>query len=88
MGLIVTNSWGLFRYGVKRYHYGKLIGIREFTEQPALDSLNNPFSEHTPHNEVDEGETVSTCRALYFSISIFPSAAASTISDININSAS
>ena len=30
MGMTITNCWKLFRYGVKREHYDKLIGIREF----------------------------------------------------------
>ena len=30
MGMTITNSWQLFRYGVKIDHYDKLIGIREF----------------------------------------------------------
>ena len=29
-GMIINNGWKLFRYGVKRYQYEKLIGIREF----------------------------------------------------------
>ena len=28
MGMTITNCWNLFCYGVKRYHYEKLIGIR------------------------------------------------------------
>ena len=28
MGMTITNCWKLFRYGVKRDHYEKLIGIR------------------------------------------------------------
>ena len=28
MGMNITNCWKLFRYGVKRNHYDKLIGIR------------------------------------------------------------
>ena len=28
MGMTINNCWKLFRYGVKRDHYDKLIGIR------------------------------------------------------------
>ena len=31
MGMTITNCWKLFRYGVKRDHYGNFIGIREFS---------------------------------------------------------
>ena len=96
MGMTITNLCKIFRYGVKRYHYDKLVGIREFLERLALDCFKDPFSTDTgtpannmpPLDEVDEGETVSTCRAIYFSSSISPSAAASTVSDITLNSAS
>ena len=44
MGMTITNCWKLFRYGVKRYHYDKLIGIREFLERLAQDCFNNKFS--------------------------------------------
>ena len=42
----------------------------------------------TPLDVVNDGDTVSTCRALQFSNCIYPSAAVSTISDITLNSAS
>ena len=32
MGIIITNYWKLFCFGVKRDHYEKLIGIRELLE--------------------------------------------------------
>ena len=32
MGMVITNGWKLFSYGVKRYHHDKLIGIREFLQ--------------------------------------------------------
>ena len=74
MGMTINNFWKLFCYGVKRYHYDKLIGIREFSKGLAQDFFNNPFSPDrgTPENnispldEVDDGDTVSTCRALHF----------------------
>ena len=96
MGMAITNSWELFSYGVKRDHYEKSIGIREVSEQLALDLFNNPFSTDTgtpaknipPLDEVDEAETVSTCRALHFSSSASPTTEVSTISDITLNSAS
>ena len=47
MGMAITNCWKLFRYGVKRDHYGKLVGIREFSERLALNCFNNPFSTDT-----------------------------------------
>ena len=70
MVMTITNCWKLFRYGVKRYHYDKLIGIREFSERLAQDSFNNNFSSDsgTPAknipllDEVDDEDKVSTCR--------------------------
>ena len=44
MVMTITNCWKLFRYGVKRERYGKLIGIREFSERLAQDFFNNKFS--------------------------------------------
>ena len=44
MGITITNFCKPFCYGVKRYHFEKLIGIREFLEQLALDYFNNTFS--------------------------------------------
>ena len=44
MVMTITNCWKLFCYGVKRYHYEKLIGIRELLEQLAQDCFNNTFS--------------------------------------------
>ena len=96
MGMTITNCWKLFRYGVKRTHYDKLIGIREFSERLAQDCFNNNFSSDsgTPAknipllDEVDDEYTVSTCRSLKFSTSISPSAAVSTISDLTQSSAS
>ena len=80
MGMTITNRWKLFCCGVKREHSEKLIGIRELLERLALDFLNNHFSTNTetpannisPPDEVNEGETVSTCRSLHFSSSINP----------------
>ena len=96
MGMTITNCWKLFLYGVKREHYDKLIGIREFSERIAQDCYNNNFSSDsgTPAKtvpilvEVGEEVTVSTCRSLQFSTSISPSAAVSTISDLTQSSAS
>ena len=80
MGMTITNCWKLFRCGVKRERYDKLIGIREFSERLAQDCFNNHFSsdsgtpaKNIPHlDEVDDEETVSTCRSLQFSTSISP----------------
>ena len=96
MGMTITNCWKLFRYGVKRDHYDKMIVIREFSERLAQDCLNNNFSSdrRTPENnmppldEVDDEDTVYTCHSLQFSISVSFSAAVSTISDLTQNSAS
>ena len=68
MVMNITNFWKLFCYGVKRDHYKKLIGIREFSEQLAQDCFNNNFSPDRgtpaknipPLDEVDNGDKVST----------------------------
>ena len=81
---------------VKRYHYDKLSGIKEFLERLAQDCFNNNFSPKTgtlaknipPLDEVNGGETVFTRRALHFSSCISPSAAARTISGITKYSSS
>ena len=96
MGMTITNFWKLFRYGVKRDHYDKLIGIREFSEGLTQDCFNNKFSSDRgtpaknipPLDEVDDGDTFSICHALQFSSCISPSADVSTISDMTKNSAS
>ena len=96
MGMNITNCWKLFRYGVKRYHHEKLIGIREFLERPAQDCFNNPFSTDRgtpeknipPLDEVDGGDKVSTCCALQFSSCMSPYTAVKTILDMTLNSAS
>ena len=88
MGMTITNCWKLFHCGVKREHYDKLIGIREFSEILAQDCFNNNFSSDigNPENniplldEVNDEDTDSTCRSLQFSTSITPSAAVNTIS--------
>ena len=62
----------------------------------ALDCFRNHFSTDNgtpvknipPLYDVDEVETFSTCRSLYFSSSIYPYAEDITISDITINIAS
>ena len=41
-----------------------------------------------PLDEVDDGDTVSTCRVIKFHICISPSASVRTISDMTLNSAS
>ena len=96
MGMTITNCWKLFSYGVKREHYDKLIGIIEVLKRLAQDCFNNNFSSDsgTPAknipllDEVDDEDTVYTCRSLQFSTSISPSAAVSTISDLTQSSAS
>ena len=47
MVMNITNLWKTFRYGVKKDHYDKLIGIRELLERLALDCFNNTFSNDT-----------------------------------------
>ena len=76
VGMNITDFWRLFLYGIKRDHYEKLIGIREFLEWLALYCFNNPFSTDTGApkkkpflDEVDDEETVSTFHALHFSSS-------------------
>ena len=96
MVITITNCWKLFRYGVKRDHYDKLIGIIESSERLAQDCFNNKFSSDRgtpeknilPLDEVDYGDTFSIFRALQFFSCISPSAAVSTISDMTQNSAS
>ena len=96
MGMTITNCWKLFRYGIKRDHYEKLIGIREFSERRAQDFFKYKFSSDRgtpaknipPLDVVDDEDTVSTCRALQFSTCISPSADFSTISNLTQNSAS
>ena len=43
IGMNITNGWKPFSYGVNRYHYEKLIDIRELSERLALDFFNNTF---------------------------------------------
>ena len=96
MGMTITNCWKLFRYGVKRTHYKKSIGIREFLERLAQDYFNNHFSSDSgtpennipPHDEADDEDTFSTCRSLQFSTYVSPSTAVSTILDLTQSSAS
>ena len=79
---------------VKRDHYEKLIGIREFSERLAQDCFNNTFSPDRgtppknipPLDEVNDGDKFSTCRALQFSSCISPSAAIITIYNMTLNS--
>ena len=96
MRMTIINFWNVFCYGVKRYNYERLIGIRELSEWLYQYCFNNIFSRDRgtpaknipPLDEVDDGDTVSTCRVLHFSSCISPSAAVSTISDMTLNSAS
>ena len=94
--MTITNRWKLFRCGVKRDHYEKLISIREFSERLAQDNFNNklsydrgtPAKNIPPLDDVNDEDTVSTCRVLQFCSCISPSASVSTISDMTQNSAS
>ena len=47
MGITETNLYKLVKYGVKIDTYDKLNGIREFSEQLALDCLNDPLTADT-----------------------------------------
>ena len=54
MEMTIPIFWKLFWYGVKRCHYEKLIGIREFSEWLAIYCFNNTFSTctETPENNI------------------------------------
>ena len=96
MEMTINNFWKLFSSGVKIDQYGKLFGIREFSEQLALYLFNNPFSTDTgtPAKnipllyEVDDGKKVYTFHALHFSSSSSCSTEVIPISDLNIYSSS
>ena len=96
MGMNITNCWKLFCYGVKRDHYYKWISIRYLFEQLDLDCFNSnfptdigtPAKNIPPLDEVDEWEKVSTCRALHFYSSIYPSAVVRKLYEITLSSAS
>ena len=51
MGITITNCWKLFCYGIKRDHYEKSIGIREFSERLARHRFKNPVSPETGNLE-------------------------------------
>ena len=95
MGMTINNCWKLFSSGVKRDHY-VFFGIRELLERLALYCFNNPFSTDTGTlennifflDEVDDGEIVSTLRAINFSSFDYCSTYVRIISDITLNSAS
>ena len=96
MGMTINNCWKLCRYGVKRYHYCKFIGIGNFLEQLAIDCFNNNFSTYTGTpskntpipDKVNDGETVYTFREINSPSSDYCSTEVRTIYDITINSAS
>ena len=82
----------IFCYCVNRYNYYKLIGIRELSERLALDLFNSPLSTDNgttakntpPLDELDDGEKVSTCQAINFSIYAYRYTEVSTIYDITL----
>ena len=94
-GMTITNFWKLFRYGVKREHYDKFIGIRELLEQIAVDSrsnnfktyIGNPTKKIPPLDEIDNKGTVYTCRRFNYSSSSPHNSYIRTISDITITTA-
>ena len=83
----------IFSCGVKRYNYYKWIGIRELSEQISLDFFNSPFSTNTenaakiisPLDELDDGQTVSTCQGLHFSSDDYRYTEFNNIYDITLN---
>ena len=93
MRISITNFWKLFNYSAKRYHYKKCFAIRELSKRLDLDLLNNYFLTDTGPpsksipllDEVDDGETVSTCHALHFCSSDSQSTEVINISDLTIN---
>ena len=94
--LILIISGSYFLNGLRDITMKQLIGIREFIEQLAIYCFNHtiPTDNTTwknnipPHDEVNEGETVSICHALHLPSSISTSAVAITIFDITLNSVS
>ena len=96
MEITITNCWKLFCYRVKRDNYDKLVVTREFYERLAPDCFSNTFSTDTgtPENniplldEVDDGEIVSTRRALRFYGSTSHYTEVINIPDITLNTAS
>ena len=96
MGMDITIIWEIFCFDFNRDHYEKLIGIREFSELIYIDCFDGPFTTYTGTPEKylpllddgDEGETVSTRRAIYFHSSSYPSTQGRTISDFPLKSAS
>ena len=95
VGMTITNFWKLFRYGVKRDHHDKSIGIREFSERIAVHCFKNNFTTDTwttakniPYiDEIYNEGTVSTCWRLNYSSSSPRNSEISTISDITIATA-
>ena len=95
MGVTVTNCWKLFRYGVKRDHYDKFIGIMEFSERLAMDCFSNPFTTDTwtPEknlpslDDIDNKGTVYTCQRLKYPSSSPQNSDIRTISEITIATA-
>ena len=47
MGMKITNSWKQFGYRIKREHYDKFIGFREFSERLVMDCFSNTFTTDT-----------------------------------------
>ena len=92
MGITITNCWKLFRYGVKRNHYNKFMGIRELLERITSDCFNNYFTTDTGTladnipslDDIDNEGTVSTCRSLNYSSSSPNNSDIRTISGITI----
>ena len=95
MGMTINNCRKLFCYRVKRYHYDKFIGIREFSEKIYVDCFNNNFTtdkwnleKNIPYlDDIDNEGTVYTCRRLNYSSSSPQNSDISTISDIAISTA-
>ena len=92
MGMVITNCWKLFRYGVKRDRHDKFISIREFSEWIAVDWFNNTFTTYTGTPEknitylgdIYNEDTVFTCWNLNYYSSSPRNSEISTIPDITI----
>ena len=63
MGMKITNGWKIFRYGVRRDHYGKFISIRDLLEQLAMDCFSNTFTKETgtPTKNIPYLDDIDVC---------------------------
>ena len=95
MGMMITNYWVMFCYGIKRYHYVKFIGIRELSKQITVDCFNDTFTKDTGNltknvpslDDIDNKGTVFTFWSLNYSSSSPRNSEISPISEITITTA-